>query len=320
MTRSTRRPAHEDHHSRRRHRRRHRRMLHPLPPDAGGLDRRHAAGTGRADVGHHLAFSGTGDEFRHVPDDGRPEKPLDRAVQGIVGGPGVSRHLPPRRRRHPAGQHAGTNGWLSPLCVDGAWHGGAFRGHRRRRMRPPPPVDFHRHPCRRALGPVGWRHRPGAAVPGAGPPRAPCRGRSPSPDPRHRAAPVARRQLDRHHAPGRNPHAGCHQRLRLSGERSRRHDGGASPGHVHGTSVFRDRGDPADRAGRSQDASAALPDLGLLLQAGQDRPADRLLRTGLPDLGHGRDRPEVHQRALPRRPRPDHGRAGGRLCPVQLAN
>ena len=38
------------------HRRRHRRLLHALPSDPRGLDRRHAAGARRAHLRHHLAL------------------------------------------------------------------------------------------------------------------------------------------------------------------------------------------------------------------------------------------------------------------------
>jgi DNA-binding transcriptional ArsR family regulator len=49
-----------------------------------------------------------------------------RALQGAGGRSGLSDQLPPRRRRHPAGQHRGADGRLPPFRLDGAGMGVEF--------------------------------------------------------------------------------------------------------------------------------------------------------------------------------------------------
>ena len=187
--------THEDHHTRCCDRRRHRRLFDAVPPDAGRLDRCDVAGARRTHVRHHVAFGCTGDQLRHGPDDGGAEEPFHPSVQGTVRRPRVSDHLPSRRWRHSPCQHAGADGGLWALRFHGARDGCAFRGDRRRGMRPPSPVDLDREPGGRALGSAGWRHRPGTAVSGAGAASAQSRGRGASPHPSHGPATTAGRHM-----------------------------------------------------------------------------------------------------------------------------
>ncbi len=300
------------------HRRRHRRLLDALSPGPGRLDRCRPAGARRADLRHHLALGRAGDQFRRGADHGRAEEPFDPALQRARAGSRLSDQLPSRRRRPAAGLAGVAPRRLPALHLDGEGHGGGVRAHRPGGMPPQASADYRRGAGRRTLGPARRRHRPGAALPGAGPAGAHGRSGGLPPHAGHRAHPETGRRVDRPHPGGRDRRRACGECGRIPVQRGRRDDGGKPPGRVDGAPVFPDRADPGDRGAGPPRAAAALPDRRLLLAAGKAGAAGRVLRAGLPDLGPGRDRSEFHQCALPERSGPGAAGAGERVPPPAL--
>ena len=147
----------------RRHRWRRGRRQRPVPPDEGGLDRRHAARAARADRRLHLARGRRHAHAQRRPERGPAPAVHDPAVRGDRAGlrPGL---LHPPAGRPDAGRHRGPDG----LPADGRQARGRYLGMDLELITPKEAAG--RLP---AAGPAVLRR--GAVRPGRGP-RRPDRG------------------------------------------------------------------------------------------------------------------------------------------------